>query len=100
MRAGGAADYLHMATFWFWGIRNPLLAFCALSIASGFAAVLEWSPALALALPCALIAEAADWLGGRAADWAEERARAEAAARSKLVPFTPYLDEQRRRNAA
>lgn len=89
-----------MATFWFWLVRNPMALLCVFAIASGYAEVLEWSPALALALPCALIAEAADWLGGRAEERAWERAERAERARAKVVPISPYLEERRKRDAA
>ena len=94
------ADYPGMATFWYWVVRNPMVLLAGLAVASGFAEVLEWSPALALALPCALMAEAADWLGGRATERAEEHARQVRRAQSKIVALTPLLDEHRRKNAA
>ncbi len=95
-----SADYRGMAMFWYWVVRNPMVLLGGLAIASGFAEVLEWSPALALALPCALVAEAADWLGGRAAEREEERARQIRRAQSKIVVLTPLIDEHRHKHVA
>jgi hypothetical protein len=73
MTGGRSADDRSMARFWTWGVRYPMLAGVALAIAAGFAGVLDWSPALALAMPLAFLAEGAGWLAERARERASRR---------------------------
>ncbi|MBI2767137.1 MAG: hypothetical protein HYX53_14660 [Chloroflexi bacterium] len=77
-----------MTGFWKWGVRGPMMLGLALSIAAGFAGVLDWSPALAAALPFAFIAEGAGWAAARAARRSAER---EAARAAKITRFPGRL---------
>lgn len=48
-----------MATFWKWCVFIPALAALALSLAAGYASIVEWPLALAVAATCGMFARAA-----------------------------------------
>ncbi len=100
-RLAQPADSTCMNRFWRWWVALPALVVVAVSIAAGYAGVVDWPLALSAAAVAALCAKAAATLAGRAAKRAHRQSVViELAEARKRLGRTGSRDGMKRNRAA
>jgi hypothetical protein len=88
-----------MATFWLWGVRNPLVVLAGLVALAGYKGVADWSITLMVVTGLAFIAEIGSRFGRRALSKKRRKQAAREALRSAADLRERFRSQEQRRAA-